>query len=209
MKLSGTYTFEAPRDVVWSALLDPEVLAKTMPGCEKLDKVGENEYKGALKIRVGPVQGQFEGSVTLSDLNPPEGYSLEVDGKGPAGFMKGKGQVRLEAQDNSTLMHYEGEAQVGGRIASVGQRLLDTSAKALTRQSLDSLHEQIKARRQAEGSAEPPPEVAAPSQTQFAAAVTKGILQELIPPEQRPWVIGGGLVLLAIVIFVLIRAFGG
>jgi carbon monoxide dehydrogenase subunit G len=196
--------------VVWASLLDPEVLAKTMPGCEKLDKVGDNQYEGAIKIRVGPVQGKFQGKVTLSDLNPPDSYSMQVDGKGPAGFVKGTGKVRLEAQTVSTLMHYEGDAQVGGRIASVGQRLLDSSAKALTRQSLDSLHEQVKARAQSgEGSSEPPARVEAPSQVGFAAGVTKGVLEELIPPAWRPWVIGGGLVLLAIIIYLLVKAFGG
>jgi hypothetical protein len=107
-------------------------------------------------------------------------------------------------------MHYEGDAQVGGRIASVGQRLLDSSAKALTRQSLDSLHEQVKARAQSgEGSGEPPAPVEAPSQVEFAAGVTKGVLEELIPPAWRPWVIGGGLVLLVIIIYLLVKAFGG
>ena len=146
MKLEGTYTFDAPCEVVWQALLDPEVLGRVMPGGEALEKIGENEYKAVLKIRVGPVQGQFEGLVTLLDINPPESYRMQVSGKGAPGFMKGEGQVRLEDQGSSTLMHYSGEAQVGGRIASVGQRLLESSAKALTRQSLDGLHEQIKAR---------------------------------------------------------------
>jgi len=148
VKLDGTYTFDAPREAVWQALLDPNVLAKVMPGCEKLERVGENEYKGMLKIRVGPVQGQFEGLVNLTDINAPESYRMQVDGKGAPGFMKGVGEVRLEDQGASTLMHYSGDAQVGGRIASVGQRLLDSSAKALTRQSLDGLNEQIKARTQ-------------------------------------------------------------
>jgi carbon monoxide dehydrogenase subunit G len=117
-----------------------------MPGCEKLDQIAENQYKGVLDVRVGPVQGKFEGLVTISNVNEPEGYTIQVDGKGAAGFMKGTGEVRLETQGDSTMMHYSGNAQVGGRIASVGQRLLDSTAKAITRQSLEGLHEQIKAR---------------------------------------------------------------
>lgn len=148
MKLEGSYTFDAPREEVWKALLDPEVLAKVMPGCEGLERVGQDEYKAALKIKVGPVQGNFEGGVKLTDIKELESYGMEVDGKGPAGFMKGHGKVWLEAQGSSTIMHYAGEAQVGGRIASVGQRLLDSSAKALTRQSLDGLNKQIQARLQ-------------------------------------------------------------
>jgi len=148
VKVEGSYTFEAPRDVVWKALLDPEILANVLPGCEKLEQVGENDYEGALKVKVGPVQGKFQGKVTLADLNEPESYTMQVEGRGPAGFMKGKGNIQLEDQGEATLMHYEGTAQVGGRIASVGQRLIDSTSKALTRQSLESLHTQIKAGQQ-------------------------------------------------------------
>jgi carbon monoxide dehydrogenase subunit G len=207
VKLEGDYTFEAPREVVWQALLDPNVLAKVMPGCEKLEKIGENEYKGALKIRVGPVQGQFEGLVNLSDITPPESYRMQVDGKGAPGFMKGVGEIHQEDQGTSTLMHYSGDAQVGGRIASVGQRLLDSSAKALTRQSLDGLHEQIKALVQAPNipaqaaaatviseTAVPPTRVNAPSQTEFALGVAKHFIDDLVPAPQRPKLIAAGLV---------------
>jgi len=146
MDLAGTYTFDAPHDTVWQALMDPAVLAKVMPGCEKLELVDANQYKGILNVRVGPVQGRFEGLVTITNVNAPESYAIQVDGKGAAGFMKGTGVIRLEPQGDSTLMHYAGQAQVGGRIASVGQRLLDSTAKALSRQSLEGLHEQVKAR---------------------------------------------------------------
>lgn len=146
MDLSGTYTFDAPRDTVWQALMDPAVLAKVMPGCEKLELVEANQFKGILNVRVGPVQGKFEGLVTITNVNAPESYVIQVDGKGAAGFMKGTGTIRLEPQGDSTLMHYAGQAQVGGRIASVGQRLLDSTAKTLSRQSLEGLHEQVKAR---------------------------------------------------------------
>ena len=220
MKLEGTYTFDAPNDIVWEALLDPEVLAKVMPGCEKLEQTGQDEYETALKIKVGPVQGKFQGSVKLSDINAPQSYQMQVEGKGPAGFMKGVGQVQLESQGDSTLMHYTGEAQVGGRIASVGQRLLDSSAKALTRQSLDGLHQQIKARLQAApetnvetssdtsaASAASPnktqtsmPEVKAPTQTEFAIGVARNMLEDMLPPERRPIVIAGGLGILALIL---------
>jgi carbon monoxide dehydrogenase subunit G len=145
VKLEGTYTFEAPRNTVWQAFLNPDILAKALPGTQKLEKIGENDYKGAMKVKVGPVQGQFQGTVTLSDLNPPESYTMSVNGRGPAGFMKGEGKIRLEAQGDETLMSYEGDAQVGGRIASVGQRLIDSTSKALTRQALENIHQQIKA----------------------------------------------------------------
>jgi carbon monoxide dehydrogenase subunit G len=215
MDLKGTYTFNAPRDIVWQALLDPEVLARVMPGCEKLEQIGGNQYEGAIKIKVGPVQGKFQGKVTLENINEPDSYSMIIDGKGASGFMKGEGQVKLEPQDDSTLMHYEGKAQVGGRIASVGQRLLDSSAKALTRQSLDNLAKQIEARAQtaasgnggsdeggaSEKAAEPPSAAAAPSEMEFAAGVAKNMLDDILPPEYRWIVIVGVIVVLAIIAY--------
>ena len=146
MKIAGDYTFEAPRDLVWEALNDPNVLAQIMPGCEKLVQLGENEYEGALNIKVGPVQGVFQGLIKLTDISAPESYKMQVDGKGASGFVKGVGAVVLEDQGDTTLMHYDGDAQVGGRIASVGQRLIDSSAKSIIKQSLEGLHQYIKAK---------------------------------------------------------------
>lgn len=214
MKLEGSYTFDAPRDVVWKALLDPDVLAKTMPGCERLEQTGDNEYKGALKIKVGPVQGKFQGTVKLSEINEPDGYKMQVDGKGAPGFMKGTGQVQLEAQDSQTIMHYTGDAQVGGRIASVGQRLLDSSAKALTRQSLDSLSKLIQARTEPEKSAESKeeadastsarqasgPALEAPSQAEFAIGVASQVLDDLISHEKRMLLLAGALGVLTLIL---------
>ncbi len=197
MKLEGTYTFEAPREASWQALLDPEVLAAAMPGCEALEKIGDNEYKGMLKIRIGPVQGQFEGLVTITDLNPPESYQMVVNGRGGPGIVSGRGQVQLEDQGDCTVLHYSGDADISGRITSVGQRLLDSSAKALTRQSLDALHEQIKARQAAENQAEPPPPVEGPSTLRFASGVTRDIVADLIPPERYPLLVAVGLLLAA------------
>lgn len=192
VKLKGNYTFNAPQDVVWQALLNPEILANVLPGCEKLEKVDENEYKGALKIKVGPVQGLFQGKVLLSDLNEPTSYRIDIEGRGSAGHVNGSGQVRLEAEGNSTTIHYEGEAKVMGRIASVGQRLLDSSAKSITRQSLESLDQQIYAQvnppatDSSTNGHTPPPPIASPSQTKIVAGVTKDVLDDLIPPEDRP-----------------------
>src|SRR5437773_1550882 len=150
MKIEGDYTFEAPRDVVWDVLLDPQLLAKVLPGCEGLDPLGNDQYKAVLKIQVGPVQGVFEGTVALLDINKPDSYRMDINGKGAPGFVKGTGVVRLEPQGLTTIMHYEGDAQIGGKIASVGQRLLESSAKALVRQSLDGIAEQVRLRMEAQ-----------------------------------------------------------
>lgn len=217
MKIEGTYTFDAERDIVWQAFLDPEILAKTLPGCEKLEQVDENKYKGVIKVKVGPVQGQFQGAVSLSDLQPPERYHMQVNGRGPAGFVNGEGNIKLEDQGETTLLHYTGTAQVGGRIASVGQRLIDSTSKALIRQALESLHSQIQTKQQAsqpEASAtveqtasasfEYPGghlRLEAPSQTQFAVDVARDVLDDLIPPGKRSTLVAAVLGVLAIFLF--------
>ncbi|MCC6453570.1 MAG: carbon monoxide dehydrogenase subunit G [Caldilineaceae bacterium] len=159
MNIEGTYEFDAPQELVWNMLLDPVVLAKVMPNCQALEKVGEGEYEGKMKIQVGPVQGLFQGKVTLANLNPPESYRMQVQGKGPAGIVDGEGDVRLEAVEGKTIMHYAGEARVSGKIASIGQRLMDTSARAITKQSLENLEKQIEAVQNPQAA---PPEAAPP-----------------------------------------------
>ena len=206
MKIQGTHTFDAPRDTVWPMLLDPDVLAHVMPGAEKLEQVGDNEYEGTLMIRVGPVQGKFDGHIVLTDIRAPEGYHMEVNGKGAPGFVKGTGNLRLEGNGDQTILHYEGDAQVGGRLASVGQRLLDTSAKAIIRQSLEGLEQQVQARTQAppveSETAAAPPMAEAPTQLQFATGVARNMLEELVPPDRRDEVLAKGLLVLGGIILV-------
>ncbi|MCX6050812.1 MAG: carbon monoxide dehydrogenase subunit G [Chloroflexi bacterium] len=196
MKIAGDYTFEAPRDLVWEALNDPTVLAKIMPGCEKLVQTAENEYEGALKIKVGPVQGTFQGKIKLSDIKAPESYHMQVDGQGAPGFVKGEGNANLTEQDGKTLLHYDGDAQVGGRIASVGQRLIESSAKSIINQSLHGLHEYIKAKTQAVAAAQvaadtaadtanSEEEAAAARQSAVAAAASAVEPPKITPLSQR------------------------
>lgn len=216
IQLEGSYTFDAPREVVWEVLNDPQALASALPGTQKLEQVGENEFRGAMTVRVGPVQGNFQGSVTLSNIHPPESYHLQVSGKGPQGFLNGEGDIRLEEEDGKTVMYYTGEAQVGGRIAGVGQRLIDSTARAIIRQALEALNRQVQARVAAsaatttteEGATVAEPvEVRAPSTAQVAAEVAKDVAADLIPPERRPLVIGGGIVVLIVLVYLLSRLF--
>ena len=147
MKIQGEHRFSAPRQEVWAALLDPEVLARTVPGSQGLERTGDNEFKGELTMKIGPVSGVFQGKVALENLDPPNGYTLKLDGRGAPGFVNGSGVIRLEDDAaGGTLLHYDVDAQVGGRIAGVGQRLLDSSAKVITRQALEALDVQIQAR---------------------------------------------------------------
>jgi uncharacterized protein len=145
MEIAGDYTFDIPQDVVWEALQDPNVLGAVVPGGQGFTQVGENQYTGNLQIKVGPVQGTFEGKINLRDILPPQSYTIEVDGKGAPGFVKATGAMQLEARGAAqTFMTYSGQAQVGGRIASVGQRLMESAARSIIRQSLDALNEYLK-----------------------------------------------------------------
>ncbi|MDM8521577.1 carbon monoxide dehydrogenase subunit G [Anaerolineales bacterium HSG6] len=200
MKLEGTYTFQAPQQAVWDALMDTDVLQRVIPGCESLTEIGENQYESIMKIKVGPVQGKFKGSVTLSDIEAPNSYQMQVKGKGAPGHMTGDGTVRLTANDDDTetTMHYGGEAKIGGKIAGVGQRLMTSVAESLTQKGLEELDKQIQARlappapvtSDDDSMPTPPPPVSppppAPSQTEFASGVAKNMLDDLIPPETRP-----------------------
>ena len=196
MKIQGDHHFDAPRDEVWQALLDPEVLGATVPGSQGLEQVGDNAYEGKLKIKVGPVQGQFQGKVILEDLDPPNGYRLKIDGRGPAGFMNGIGSLALSDDGGGTLMAYDVDAKVGGRIAGVGQRLLDSSAKVITRQALEALSAQVAARA---------PAAEAPSQAEFAAGVAKGVAKDLIPAPYRRLMMMAGVGILAAILVLLVR----
>ncbi len=132
MQMSGEYRIEANRDAVWAALNDPEVLKQAIPGCQEIDKTSDTEFAAKVKIKLGPVSAKFTGNVTLSDLDPPNGYTISGEGKGgPAGFAKGGAKVRLEADGAGTILSYEVDAQVGGKLAQIGSRLIDATAKKM------------------------------------------------------------------------------
>jgi carbon monoxide dehydrogenase subunit G len=135
MNMTGERFIAAPRSAVWAGLNDPEVLKACIPGCESLEKFSDTQMKAVAGIKLGPVSAKFQGQVTLSDLDPPNGYKISGDGKGgPAGFAKGGAEVRLLDQGAGTLLTYTVEAQVGGRIAQVGARLIDATAKSMAEQ---------------------------------------------------------------------------
>ena len=146
MQIQGSHTFHAPRQAVWDALLDPTVLSMALPGGEQLEKMSDNEYKAAMNVKVGPVQGKFDGKVELSNIAEPNTYTMKVSGQGAPGFLTGEGNVTLTDVEGGTLMSYIGDAQVGGRIAGVGQRLIESTAKSIIKQGLAALDGQIQAR---------------------------------------------------------------
>ena len=202
MKVAGEFRFDAPVDEVWKALLDPVVLAAVMPGCEKLELV-DDAYVGELNVKVGPVQGKFQGKVVLADVEQEKGYTMTVDGRGAQGFVKAKSGVKLTPEGQATVMAYDGDAQVGGRIASVGQRLIDASAKAIIKESLEGLNANVMARADAEEGEEA--EVIKVDQTEFATKVAKEVAKDLIPPPARTALIILALVGIAALIYLLVR----
>ena len=145
MKVAGTYTIAAPREQVWRFLIDPERLAHCIPGAGKLEPIGENEYSGEINVGLAAVKGLYNGKVKLEDLQPPRHYRILVDGKGKQGFIKGSGTMDLEEEGGKTLVRYAGDAQIGGPLASVGQRMVDGAAKTMITQFFTAMEAEVKA----------------------------------------------------------------
>jgi uncharacterized protein len=143
MTLDGSHHFNAPRDRVWAAFTDPGVLARATPGCERLDPVGPDEFDATLSVGVSAVKGVYQGKLAILDKTPPEGYTLRVEGSGRPGFVKGEGRLTLTEQEGGTLVSIRAEAQVGGVIAAVGQRLLGAAARMLMEQFFSALEAEV------------------------------------------------------------------
>lgn len=184
MDMTGERRIAASREKVWDALNDPEVLKASIPGCETLERTGDNELKATASVRIGPIAAKFAGKVSLLDLDPPNGYRIEGEGQGGvAGFAKGGAIVRLAAEGAATVLSYDVKAQVGGKIAQLGARLIDATAK----QMADTFFDRFAAA------------VAAP-----AGAVTVGAPGEARAAEGMPivvWLGGAAFILIFILIF--------
>ena len=140
MKISGTYTLPLPQARAYAVMQDPEVLARAIPGCESLEKVGPDEYRMKMKMALASLSGAFEGKVRITEQTPPSSFRLVVEGTGRIGFVKGDGLLKLSpAEAGGTEVAYEGEAQVGGTIAAVGQRLIDGTANTMIKKFFDKL----------------------------------------------------------------------
>ena len=144
MKLRGEHHIPASRQAVWKALNDADMLRACLPGCETLEKISDTEMTAKITTKIGPVRATFTGAVTLSDLDPPIGYKLSGEGQGgAAGFASGSASVNLSERDGGTLLHYEVEAKVGGKLAQIGSRLIDSVTKKLAAQFFTSLVEKL------------------------------------------------------------------
>ena len=141
MKIEGSADIPAPREKVWAAFLDPNILAQALPGCEQLEAIGENEYKATMQVGVAAIKGTFEGKVKLSDLEPPNRYRMAVEGSGGPGFVRGDAGMQMSDVDGGTKVSYDADVQVGGLIASVGQRMLGGVTKMMLDQFFTKMTE--------------------------------------------------------------------
>jgi carbon monoxide dehydrogenase subunit G len=152
MKIEGKHPIHAPRERVYDTLIDPAVLQRIIPGCEKLEKTADNTFAATMRTGVGSIKGVFNGNVRLEDLRPPEHFRMVVDGKGAPGFLKGSGDLDLQTEGDTTTVSYTGDVQVGGTIASVGQRMIQGTVKMMATQFFTALEIEAQARKD-----DPPP----------------------------------------------------
>jgi uncharacterized protein len=153
MKIEGTYEIKAPRERVFQALTDPAILQKCIPGCERMEKTGENKYNAILSAGVGPIKGVFTATVSIENMTPPSNYRLVMEGKGQPGFIKGSGDLALENREGDTFIRYTGNIQVGGMLASVGQRMIESTGKLLAGKFFSALDAEIRSAASQSGAA--------------------------------------------------------
>ena len=196
MRIEGEHVFNGSPEQVWEIVRDPSVLATALPGTQELEQLSETEYAGSINLRVGPISGAFSGKIFVEEETPPEYVKLRAEGEGKPGFFKGGGDVHLEDQgDGTTLMKYAGDVQIGGKLASVGQRLIDTTSKSMLRQGFEVL-DQALAARVGEGVETEAVEFSAPSETEFAASVAKDVAKETLTAPR--------LVAIAVIVIVIV-----
>jgi carbon monoxide dehydrogenase subunit G len=210
MDMTGQHTIPAPRQTVWEALNDPDVLKQCIPGCEEIEKTGDDGFTAKVSVKVGPVKAKFGGQVTLSDIDPPNGYTISGEGKGgAAGFAKGGAKVRLEDADGgaATILSYEVNASVGGKLAQIGARLIDSTAKKYANDFFATFSE-IAAGRAGGPAAQPEPQ---PEETSVAASSPlKEEMKRLGIPEENVYpglhwsaVLTWGIVVAGVVLFLV------
>lgn len=189
MKVEGEHIFNATQQQVWDLFRDTEVMAAALPGTKRMDAVGVNEYEADMNVRVGPVAGEFSGILIISNENFPESYTMTVEGKGKPGFMKGTGDIILIDQgEGGTLMKYTGEVQIGGKLAGVGQRLIDTVSKSIISQALETL-DQVLVEKTAAASEGREATYQEASESDYAAAVAKDFVGGLLSAPWAKWLL--------------------
>jgi carbon monoxide dehydrogenase subunit G len=181
MDMTGERRLPAPRSVVWDALNDTDVLKASIPGCESLEKTGDNEMKATASVKVGPISAKFNGKVQLSDIDPPSGYRISGEGQGGvAGFAKGGASVSLTDDGDGTVLAYTVNAQVGGKLAQLGGRLIDATAKQMADAFFDRFSKQVEARTPAQEGALSP--AAAEEAASHTMAEPVAVASHVAPP---------------------------
>lgn len=211
MDMTGEYRIAAPRDKVWLALNDPAILKQCIPGCEALEKVSETEMNGKVTAKVGPVTARFGGKVMLSDLDPPNSYKISGEGTGgPAGFAKGGAIVSLKDDGEGTVLSYKVDANVGGKLAQIGSRLIDGTARKMADEFFAKFAATVGASVAAATPVEAPAPEPAPTQAIETAPISVPPAALWAPRPRTPggssrtfvWV-GVAIVLLAAIYFIL------
>lgn len=193
MEMQGSRVLAVTQQQAWDALLDPQVLQACIPGCERMEATGPNEYAAALALRIGPVAAKFNGKVALSDVNPPASCTISFDGQGgAAGFGRGSAKVRLAASGTGCELAYDASAQVGGKIAQVGQRLIDGVAKSMAEDFFKRFDLEMQKRYPS----------AAPASASVTAAAPAAEVRNGVPA----WVWIAGFVVLAAIVWLLTRS---
>jgi len=206
--MKGEFRVPLPQDVVWRALNDPEVLKASIPGCDELIRESDTSFKGKISAAVGPVRAKFTGTATLSDIDAPNGYTLTGSGSGgAAGMVKGGAKVRLVPEGGETLLQYEASAQVAGKLAQIGSRLVDMAAKKMADDFFGNFVAQLQTAHPAAAEAEPEPRPEPePATEQEAEEKAVEIVSETVAPARRAWLVLALVV--AILLVLALRAKG-
>jgi carbon monoxide dehydrogenase subunit G len=201
MDMTGEYRIPASRERVWTALNDPETLRASLPGCESLERVADDAFAATVVAKVGPVRAKFQGQVTLSELNPPESYKIAGEGKGgAAGFAKGGASVKLvEESPEMTVLSYTASADVGGKLAQLGSRLIDATAKKMADQFFENLRQQVT------GPSEAKPEPAAEPEATPLPAAAATPTDSFASLAQNKFVWAGAAVVVLMILALLFR----
>jgi len=202
MDMTGEYRIPAPREAVWKALNDPDVLKQCIPGCDEIEKKSETEFAAKVTAKVGPVKAKFGGNVQLTDLDPPNGYTISGEGTGgAAGFAKGGAKVSLAEDGGETVLSYTVNATVGGKLAQIGSRLIDSTAKKMAGEFFSKFAEVVSSEAAATPAAElePEPVAAAPAAAATPSPAAAPAQQKGIPTAV--WVVGVIVILGALMWF--------
>jgi uncharacterized protein len=200
MEMTGEYRIPASRQRVWEALNDPDVLKQCIPGCQSLEKVSDTEFNGRVVASVGPVRATFGGKVTLSDLDPPQSYTISGEGSGGvAGFAKGGAKVNLAEQGTETLLTYDVQAQVGGKLAQIGSRLIDGVARKMANDFFGSFAAAVTAEQPAPAAAEAAPSAPEPIAAELLPPPSPQPASRRLPPAV--WVTGLAVIIILLLYF--------